>query len=206
MSQLTSRGYLPEPHASLNLRTCLLCVNMFVCIYTHLLLCTHVHNIITSYHSIFNNHFKNLEGSFDAGLRWTRRLPRGQRFSPLNKCHQRSSATTGIRGYDPLDMVSLILVEGNPLIRSSPIKDVDQSSTSNIFLCLPCEILENMNPHIVHHIMTGFSHTGLFIFLLFISVRWIWNKLWRIFKHKMLNSNKCSWLWLMGKRTWRLFF
>ena len=67
-------------------------------------------------------------------------------------------------------MVSLILVEGHPPIQSSPIKVIDQSSTSNILLCLPCEILENMHPHIMHHIMTGFSHTCLLIFLLFISV------------------------------------
>ncbi|CAI8594702.1 unnamed protein product [Vicia faba] len=67
-------------------------------------------------------------------------------------------------------MVSLILVEEHSLIRSSPIKVVDQSSTSNIFLCLPREILENKHPHIMHHIMTGFSHTSLLIFILFISV------------------------------------
>ena len=41
-------------------------------------------------------------------------------------------------------MVGLILVEGHPTIRSSPIKDVDQRSNSNIFLCLPREILENI--------------------------------------------------------------
>ena len=66
-------------------------------------------------------------------------------------------------------MVSLILVEGHPPIQSSPIKNVDQSSISNFFLCLPREIFENMYPYIMHHIMTGFSHTGLLIFLLFIS-------------------------------------
>ena len=51
---------------------------------------------------------------------------------------------TWVKGYDPLDMVSLILVEGHPLIQSSPIKDVDQNSISNFFLCLPRENLENI--------------------------------------------------------------
>ena len=50
-------------------------------VYTLTCFCIHVHNIITSYHNIFNNHFKDLEGSFDAGLRWTRRLPRARGFS-----------------------------------------------------------------------------------------------------------------------------
>ena len=95
---------------------------------------------------------------------------KGQEGFPLNKHRQRSSATTWNGGYDPLDMVSLILVERNPLIQSSTIKDVDQSSTSNIFLCLPREILGNMHPHIMHCIITGFPFSGLLIFLLFISV------------------------------------
>ena len=67
-------------------------------------------------------------------------------------------------------MVSLILVERHPPMQSSPIKNVDRSSTSNIFLCLPREILENMHPHIMHSIMTDFPFSGLLIFLLFISV------------------------------------
>ena len=67
-------------------------------------------------------------------------------------------------------MVSLILVERHPPIQSSPIKDVDRSSTSNFFLCLPREILENMHPYIMHRIMTGFPLPGLLILLLFISV------------------------------------
>ncbi|CAI8596091.1 unnamed protein product [Vicia faba] len=67
-------------------------------------------------------------------------------------------------------MVSLILVEIHPPIRSSPIKDVDRSSTSNIFLCLPREILENIHSHIMHYIMTGFPLSGFLILLLFISV------------------------------------
>ena len=51
-------------------------------------------------------------------------------------------------------MVSLILVERHPPVQSSPIQE--QSSTSNIFLCLPQEILESMHPHIMHCILTIF--------------------------------------------------
>ena len=65
-------------------------------------------------------------------------------------------------------MVSLILVERHPPVQSSPIQE--QSSTSNIFLCLPQEILENMHPHIMHFYHDRFPLSGLFTFLLFISV------------------------------------
>ena len=61
-------------------------------------------------------------------------------------------------------------MERHPPIRSSPIKDVDQNSISNFFLCLPREILEIMHPQIMHRIMTGFPLSGLLIFLLFISI------------------------------------
>ena len=66
-------------------------------------------------------------------------------------------------------MVSLILVERHPPIQSSPIKDVDRSSTSNIFLCLPQEILGSMHLHIMHCILTIFSFSGFLTPLLFIS-------------------------------------
>ena len=67
----------PKPKA-----LCALC-EYCLPVYTLTYLCIHVHNIITSYHSIFNNHFKDLEGSVDAGLRWTRHLSRGNGVSPL---------------------------------------------------------------------------------------------------------------------------
>ena len=152
--------------------------------------CIHVHNIITSYHNIFFPiTISRISRVFWCKVTLNQTSTKGKEGFPLNKLRQRSSATTWIRGYDPLDMVSLILMERHPLIQSSPIKYVDQSSTSNIFLCLPREILENI-AYICHayHCITGFSHTGLLIFLLFISVRWIWNKTTEISKFKMPSS------------------
>ena len=48
----------------------------------------HSIHIITSHHSIFINHFKDLKGLW-CRLSWTRHLARGRRiYFPLTKCHK----------------------------------------------------------------------------------------------------------------------
>ena len=114
---------------------------MWLSVYTLAYFCIPVHNIITSYHSIFNNHFEDLEGLWCRGT-LNQTSTKGLEDFPINKHRQRSITTTWIRGYDPLDMVSLILVERHPPIQSSPIKDVDRSSISNISCVYPARLLK----------------------------------------------------------------
>ena len=125
---------------------------------------------ITSYHSIFNNHFKDLKGLW-CRLWWTKRLARGRGiYFPLINRRQRSSTTNLSQGLWPIWHGELDSCGRTSTGTKFSSQNVDQSLISNFFLCLPREILENMHPHIMHHIMIGFYHTSLLIFLLFISV------------------------------------
>ena len=156
---------------------------------------------ITSWHhtiAFFNNiepyHFKDLEGLW-CRVTLNQSSTKGKEGFPLNKRHQRSSATTWIRGYDPLDVVSLILVERHPPIQSSPIKVVDQSSTSDIFLCITPRYLWKHCIFMYHacHYITCISQGRIPHLVVYFSKRWLSNKLWKTFKLKMPNSKIRSW-------------
>ena len=77
---------------------------------------------------------------------------------------------------------------------------------ANNLLVYPARSLETLHIHIIHIIalqvhLLQVSHIPRCLFQ-----QWLLNKQSKTSRLKTLNSNKCFWLWLRGKRTWRLFF
>ena len=136
MSQLTSRGYLPKPPASLKLRTCLLCVNMFTCIYTHLLF---AYMYITSWHhtiafSITISRISRvllMQGHVELDVYQEARGFSSKQSSPVKFQVQQleSVAMTHSTWWAWFSWKDIHRCKGLP--------SKEQSSTSNIFLCLP---------------------------------------------------------------------
>ena len=107
----------PKPKA-----LCALCE--YVCLYIHLpAFRIHGHNIMTSYHSIlaFSITISRISRVLLMQDYVEPDIYQGARGFSSNQSSQSSSTTTWISGYDPLDMVSLILVGRHPPIPSSLI-------------------------------------------------------------------------------------
>ena len=76
---------------------------------------------------------------------------------------QMLSKSQRVNGYGPLDMVSLIPVEGHSTIRSYSINVVAKIQLLTSFCVYPARSLKTLHPYTMHHIMTDFPHTGFLI-------------------------------------------